>query len=155
MATFGKRAQFGGLLVAATLLLSSCQAFSVLFGVSIDQRINDFNSDLRSASYADLYTNFSASQTAMYGDLKAPSFWKELGPFSPAERPGRITNTTIEGSMVRGSYSNGAGGNYVVTLAMVQDGIDWYIGQMTLTPVVTHVVESTGSTPPSSVVRIF
>ncbi len=137
MAVIRKGAALASVLVAASLLLASCQAFSVLFGVSIDQRINDFNSDLKSGNYADLYTNFSASRTVMYSQLKSTSYWQASGPFAAAEKPGRITNTTLEGSIVRGSYSNGAGGNYLVTITMVQDGIDWYIGEMTLTPVVT------------------
>jgi len=149
MASIRKSAGLASVLVAASFLLASCQAFSVLFGVSIDQRINDFNSDLKSGTYSDLYTNFSASQTAMYRDLKSPAYWQASGPFAAADKPGHITNTTIEGSIVRGSYSNGAGGNYLVTLTMVQDGIDWYIGQMTLTPVV-----GTSQYQPS-VVRIF
>ncbi len=137
------------LLVAASTLLASCQAFSVLFGVSIDQRINDFNSDLKVGAYTDLYTNFSVSQTVMYQQLKLPSYWQTSGPFAAADKPGRITNTTIEGNVVRGSYSNGTGGNYLVTLTMVQDGIDWYIGEMTLSPIV-----GTSQYQPS-VVRIF
>jgi len=149
MAAIRKGAVLASLLVASSLLLASCQAFSVLFGVSIDQRINDFNSDLKSASYSDLYTNFSASQTTMYNQLKSPAYWQTSGPFAAADKPGHITNTTIEGTIVRGSYSNGVGGNYIVTLMMVQDGIDWYIGEMTLTPVV-----GTSQYQPS-VVRIF
>ena len=108
----------------ALLLLGSCQVASLLFGVTIDQRIKDFSSGYTGGDYANLYSNFSDS-TQQKNAMKDPTFWDST-PFASANGPKAIATYSINNSTVTGIFSN-ANGDFDLTMQMQESGIDWYI----------------------------
>ncbi len=116
-----------GIIVAAVVVLAACQP-----GVSIQQRIDTFNSQVSKQQYDQLYTNW-ASNTNTYASFKLASAWNST-PFYSTENPSAITLTdTSNPGNVTGTFSDKTY-SYAVTLVMVQQGNNWYISSMTLTP---------------------
>ena len=116
--------------VAAVVALAACQP-----GVTIQGRIDTFNSQVKNGQYDQLYTNFSSTQTSTYTQIKSASYWDPGSPFASGDHPQAITLTdTSNTSDVKGTYGN-ANGVYTVDLNMTKSGADWYIATLTLTPV--------------------
>lgn len=124
----------------AVAVLSSCQLMSLLFGVTIDERIKDFSNGYTSGDYTNLYKNFSSTSTQEYNNIKPSSYWSNT-PFDSSYHPKAITSYSVSGSTVTGTFTND-NGNYSFTMQMQESGINWYIQSLSLQP-----AGSTSSTP--------
>lgn len=120
------------LLIAALTIaaLSSCQVASLLFGVTIDQRIRDFSSGYVNGDYPTLYKNFSTNTQDRNAMKAGTSYWSNT-PFASTDGPQAINNYNVSGSTVTGTFSN-SNATFDFTMQMQESGMDWYILSLTL-----------------------
>ena len=106
-----------------------------LLGVSIEQRIQYFESDLNDANRDDMYLNFHPTLTADYGAITGDGTVFD-NAFPPADRNYTIiisdqSNTDNVVGIIDAD-SGGFGGPLEIYFKMAQDGTDWMIEELRL-----------------------
>lgn len=119
------------IVIVALLTLYGCG----LFGVSIEQRIQDFESDLNDANRDDMYLNFHPTKTADYGPITGDGTVFDTA-FPPADRNYSIIisdqSSTDNVIGIIDADGGGFGGPLEIYFKMAQDGLDWMIEELRL-----------------------
>jgi hypothetical protein len=119
-------------LTAASILVIMLIASCDLGGVSADQRVSRFLSDLNSSSNPrpHLYADFDDS-TATYASGPVENTWNSTElQISPVNyQPFTLTITSGAGTshQVGTLHNTGGVGNMTVTINLVKNGSDWFI----------------------------
>jgi hypothetical protein len=116
--------------VLALLVLHGCG-----LGVSIEQRVQDFESDLNDANRDDTYLNFHPTLTADYATITGDGTVFD-NAFPPADRNYSIviTDQSNPNNVIGSIDADGPGfvGPLDIYFKMAQDGFDWMIEELSL-----------------------
>jgi hypothetical protein len=118
------------LVLAVVAGLTGCD----LFGISIAERISDFQADLNKSDRSSVYLNLHSTLTQDYNAAKAATFWNTNFPYIAgtsysitnvvSSNPANVT-ATITGPS---PYTGGA----AISFKMVQEGFNWMIQEIYL-----------------------
>lgn len=111
------------------------------FGISINQRLEQFVADLNLADRSSLYLNLDPNLPD-YDALKDPAYWSGSEGWFPdgGTTPlyaltDVVTNNAGDGTATVTASIDGPamfGGPWVIDFALVRDGFDWFISSITL-----------------------
>jgi hypothetical protein len=119
-------------LIAIAMILA---LFGCGLGVTIEQRVQFFESDLNDANRDDMYLNFHPTLTADYGAITGDGQVFD-DAFDPIDRNYTITISdqsnpdNVVGIIV--ADGGGFGGPLEIYFKMAQDGLDWMIEELRL-----------------------
>lgn len=108
-----KRIALIGVAAVLAMLIAGCAGV----GVSIEDRISQFESDINAGRFDQLYKHFDSASTQMYDQIKAESFWNTK---FETDRDYTITISNISGLTVTASLSGGIYNNTALTFTMVE-----------------------------------
>ncbi len=113
---------------------AGCSLFSGLLGVSVTQRITQFQTDLNNADRTNIYLNFDSTKTTEYNAIKDPKYWDTPYPVPAAgDQKYAITITddsdpsNVTATMAGPASFSASGSALSAVFVMSQEGFDYFI----------------------------
>ena len=116
----------------ALVIMGAFFSCELVEGVSIEERISEFMSDVNGGRYSDLYTHFHPSQTAQYSQIKASDYWNTPGFFPAGETYTLGAVIPLVDTVTTTISSDSLYSNDTIIFTMAKDGDDYFIKTLTI-----------------------